>query len=74
MKKLGIAVIHGEAKEDEEEDDGRASPPPPTLSNRVTSVGTVLPPLMCKEKPPISVVGDVGGRIAIMVCMHVMNF
>jgi len=65
--KLGIAVIHGEAKEDEEEDDGRASPPPPTLSNRVTSVGTVLPPLMCKEKPPISVVGDVGGRIAIMV-------
>ena len=68
FKKLGIAVIHGEAKEDEEEDDGRASPPPPTLSNRVTSVGTVLPPLMCKEKPPISVVGDVGGRIAIMVC------
>ena len=64
--KLGIAVIHGEAKEDEEEDDGRASPPP-SFSNRVTSVGTVLPPLMCKEKPPISVVGDVGGRIAIMV-------
>merc|ERR1712223_1532739 len=60
--KLGIAVIHGEAKEDEEEDDGRASPPL-SFSNRVTSVGTVLPPLMCKEKPPISV----GGRIAIMV-------
>ena len=55
-------------KEDEEEDDGRASPPL-SFSNRVTSVGTVLPPLMCKEKPPISVVGDVGGRIAIMVCM-----
>lgn len=74
FKKLGIAVIHGEAKEDEEENDGRASPPPPTLSNRVTSVGTVLPPLMCKEKPPISVVGDVGGRIAIMVCYDLMNF
>ena len=73
MKKLGIAVIHGEAKEDEEEDDGRASPPPPTLSNRVTSVGTVLPPLMCKEKPPISVVGDVGGRIAIMVCYEFLS-
>jgi len=65
--KLGIAVIHGEAKEDEEVDERGASPPLPTLSNRVTSVGTVLPPLMCKEKPPISVVGDVGGRIAIMV-------
>ena len=55
-------------KEDEEEDDGRASPPI-DFSHRVTSVGTVLPPLMCKEKPPISVVGDVGGRIAIMVCI-----
>ena len=64
--KLGIAVIHGEAKEEELEDDGRASPPP-SFSNRVTSVGTVLPPLMGKEKPPINVVGDVGGRIAIMV-------
>jgi len=64
--KLGIAVIHGEAKEDEEEDDGRASPPP-SFSNRVTTVGATLPPLMGKEKPPINVVGDVGGRIAIMV-------
>merc|ERR1712223_914160 len=64
--RLGIAFMHGEVKEDEEDIDGRASPPL-SFSNRVTSVGTVLPPLMCKEKPPISVVGDVGGRIAIMV-------
>ena len=26
-----------------------------------------MPPLAIKEKPPINVVGDVGGRIAIMV-------
>ena len=54
-------------------DERGASPPLPTLSNRVTSVGTVLPPLMCKEKPPISVVGDVGGRIAIMVCYEFLT-
>ena len=50
--------------------DGRASPPPPSnvhLSSRVTSVGGTLPPLTAKEKPPINVVGDVGGKIAIMV-------
>jgi phosphoribosylpyrophosphate synthetase len=33
----------------------------------VTSIGCTLPPLTAKEKPPINVVGDVGGRIAIMV-------
>ncbi len=38
--RLGIAVIHGEAKEDEE-DDGRASPPP-SFSNRVTTVSFIL--------------------------------
>ena len=26
--RLGIAFMHGEAKEDEDEEDGRASPPP----------------------------------------------
>lgn len=29
--------------------------------------GTTLPPLTAKEKPPMNVVGDVGGKIAIMV-------
>ena len=33
----------------------------------MTSVGSTLPPLTAKEKPPINVVGDVGGKIAIMV-------
>ncbi len=33
--RLGIAVIHGEAKEaDEDELDGRASPPPPQMACR----------------------------------------
>jgi phosphoribosylpyrophosphate synthetase len=31
------------------------------------SMGATLPPLTAKEKPPINVVGDVGGKIAIMV-------
>ena len=33
----------------------------------MTSVGVSLPPPIAKEKPPINVVGDVSGRIAIMV-------
>merc|ERR1719322_2347708 len=50
--RLGIAVIHGEAKDEEEDLDGRASPPPAPpggshclTSRRVTSVGVALPPL-----------------------------
>ena len=51
---------------------GRASPPPSrvssaSFSNRVTTVGAALPPLVGKAKPPINVVGDVNGRVAIMV-------
>ena len=65
-----IAVIHGEAKNEEDDLDDRSSPPL-TRNNqrRITEVGTAvsLPPLAIKEKPPINVVGDVGGRIAIMV-------
>ena len=53
-------------QDEDEDEDGRASPPP-SFQNRVTSVGSTLPPLTAKEKPPINVVGDVGGRIAIMV-------
>lgn len=62
---LGFAVIHGEEKElDSEKDDGRASPPP----TRITSVDVHdLPVLNRKEKPPMNVVGDVGGKIAIIV-------
>lgn len=101
--RIGIAVIHGEAKtaefidddlvdendaESAEVDDGRTSPPPararinpsprqPSSASisqaevdpsRIMSIGlNVVPMQAAKEKPPISVVGDVGGRIAIMV-------
>ncbi|VDN57910.1 unnamed protein product [Dracunculus medinensis] len=58
--RLGIAVIHGEQKDVEESglEDGRQSPPP-----QHDSPDLAVP----KEKPPLTVVGDVGGRIAIMV-------
>ncbi|XP_037093978.1 phosphoribosyl pyrophosphate synthase-associated protein 1-like isoform X1 [Pollicipes pollicipes] len=89
--RLGIAVIHGEAKTPDDEDDvdaddGRTSPPPEPPArhqgrlhssvsmsgevdpSRIMTAGvTGVPMQAAKEKPPISVVGDVGGRIAIMV-------
>ncbi|XP_017297827.1 phosphoribosyl pyrophosphate synthase-associated protein 2 [Diaphorina citri] len=69
--RLGIAVIHGEQKESESDEvDGRASPPPPPVlppSSRTMEMDVGVPQHPAKEKPPISVVGDVGGRVAIMV-------
>ncbi|KAK2714459.1 phosphoribosyl pyrophosphate synthase-associated protein 2-like isoform X2 [Artemia franciscana] len=66
--RLGIAVIHGEQKDSESDlVDGRNSPPPGNSRQRITEVGVGMPPLTAKEKPPINVVGDVAGRIAIMV-------
>ncbi|XP_030586330.1 phosphoribosyl pyrophosphate synthase-associated protein 1-like isoform X2 [Archocentrus centrarchus] len=64
--RLGLAVIHGEAHHSESDmADGRHSPP---LSRAITGhTGLELPLMMPKEKPPITVVGDVGGRIAIIV-------
>ena len=69
-----IAVIHGELKNEDDDLDDHSTPPPPPVdahnrSRRITEVGTAvsLPPLTIKEKPPINVVGDVGGRIAILV-------
>ncbi|CAG9865429.1 unnamed protein product [Phyllotreta striolata] len=65
--RLGIAVIHGEQKEsDTDEVDGRYSPPTVPRS-RTMDAGVGVPVHIAKEKPPINVVGDVGGRIAIMV-------
>jgi len=65
--RLGLAVMHGEAQCSESDmADGRHSPP----AARTTSSGhpgLELPLMMAKEKPPITVVGDVGGRIAIIV-------
>uniref|UniRef100_A0A8C4DH29 Ribose-phosphate pyrophosphokinase N-terminal domain-containing protein n=1 Tax=Dicentrarchus labrax TaxID=13489 RepID=A0A8C4DH29_DICLA len=64
--RLGLAVMHGEAHQSESDmADGRHSPP---LSRTTTGhTGLELPLMMAKEKPPITVVGDVGGRIAIIV-------
>jgi len=70
--RLGIAVIHGEMKQEEIDQDGRASPPPsspapPDISRRLYSLGAMLPPQAAKEKPPIYVVGEVSGKTAIIV-------
>ncbi|XP_049427610.1 phosphoribosyl pyrophosphate synthase-associated protein 1-like isoform X2 [Epinephelus fuscoguttatus] len=64
--RLGLAVMHGEAHHSElDMADGRQSPP---VSRTTTGhTGLELPLMMAKEKPPITVVGDVGGRIAIIV-------
>jgi len=68
--RLSIAVIHGEEKISESDrEDGRNSPPLPSVEKRGSfSVGLELMPLtLSKEKPPINVVGDVAGHIAIVV-------
>ncbi|KAH9365986.1 hypothetical protein HPB48_019774 [Haemaphysalis longicornis] len=66
--RLGIAVIHGEQKESESDMvDGRYSPPTVLTSGRMEVALDIMPVPAAKEKPPIYVVGDVGGRIAIMV-------
>jgi len=73
--RLGIAVLHGEFKDNErDEDDGRASPPANEKEggglvdrSRVYTIGPPLPPGFSKEKPPIYLVGDVSGKVAIMV-------
>ncbi|KAI6197935.1 Ribose-phosphate diphosphokinase family-containing protein [Aphelenchoides besseyi] len=75
--RLGIAVIHGEEQKDSDDPlnhDGRQSPPlssierPGSSNEQKLSVSYELyPVLTAKEKPPLTVVGDVGGRIAILV-------
>jgi phosphoribosylpyrophosphate synthetase len=78
--RLGIAVIHGEWDREPESElsDGRNSPPPLNVldqSHCLESRKSVfeLPSLsfplrlLPKEKLPMDVVGDVSGRIAIIV-------
>ncbi|XP_042341089.1 phosphoribosyl pyrophosphate synthase-associated protein 1-like isoform X1 [Plectropomus leopardus] len=78
--RLGLAVMHGEAHHSESDmADGRQSPPLSRTTTGHTGLelpcsryqapfpGIELPIMMAKEKPPITVVGDVGGRIAIIV-------
>ena len=78
--RLGLAVIHGEPK-GEMEDDGRNSPPAereveedeepiPVGSEGQLGQGYLTMNLLSvvpKEKPPLNVVGDVHGKIAIIV-------
>lgn len=71
--RIGIAVIHGEHKDAEtDEVDGRSSPPPSVATTQSATTSTDmfgvddLPKSLAKEKPPISIVGDVGGRIAMI--------
>ncbi|XP_062853916.1 phosphoribosyl pyrophosphate synthase-associated protein 1-like isoform X2 [Trichomycterus rosablanca] len=63
--RLGLAVIHGEAQAESDLADGRQSPP--AFKPLCGPSGLELPLMMAKEKPPITVVGDVGGRIAIII-------
>ncbi|NP_001080541.1 phosphoribosyl pyrophosphate synthetase-associated protein 1 S homeolog isoform X1 [Xenopus laevis] len=77
--RLGLAVIHGEPQCAEHDMvDGRHSPP--TVKNTAVHKGLEipctyqspfpgieLPMMMPKEKPPICLVGDVHGKIAIIV-------
>lgn len=67
--RLGLAVIHGEQKEAESDEiDGRHSPPPNQCRTYNPDLGfEVFPIMAAKEKPPMNIVGDVGGRIAIIV-------
>jgi len=72
--RLAVAVIHGEQKETDESglEDGRQSPPPvhEGESREGSTEGFAFeffPSHKAKEKPPLTIVGDVGGKIAIMV-------
>lgn len=68
--RLGIAVVHGDERlVADDEDDGRTSPPHPEMEGRKEEAFglELLPRVSAKEKPPFNVVGDVGGRIAIIV-------
>ncbi|XP_068606720.1 phosphoribosyl pyrophosphate synthase-associated protein 1-like [Brachionichthys hirsutus] len=78
--RLGLVVLHGEAHQFETDMNDGIYPPPvfrttlghtglelPCSRLRTPFPGIELPLMMAKEKPPITVVGDVGGRIAIIV-------
>lgn len=70
---LNIAVLHGEHnQEDSEQCDGRQSPPVPRRRNRGYSESAsneilVSLGLPTKIKKPLSIVGDVAGKICIIV-------
>ncbi|TMS36193.1 hypothetical protein L596_003423 [Steinernema carpocapsae] len=61
--RVGIAVVHGEIKDEEESgmEDGRQSPPPDLARFEL------FPTHVAKEKPPMTLVGNVQGKVAFMV-------
>lgn len=68
--RLPLVVIHGEDRDDIERNYGPNSPPLDTQSERrsTSHVGLELIPMMVQKlKPPLTLVGDVNGRIAIIV-------
>ncbi|VDM40806.1 unnamed protein product [Toxocara canis] len=74
--KLSVAVIHGEPKSGSQIEDGRQSPPPEgNFTGECAQESYILtlapyemfPQHSPKEKCELTVVGDVGGRIAIIV-------
>uniref|UniRef100_A0A8C4SBZ7 Phosphoribosyl pyrophosphate synthase-associated protein 2 n=2 Tax=Erpetoichthys calabaricus TaxID=27687 RepID=A0A8C4SBZ7_ERPCA len=73
--RLGIAVIHGEAQDAESDQvDGRHSPP--SVKNMAAIHPSLeIPLLIPKEKPPITVVGDVGvsERLALIILDDIID-
>ncbi|TGZ62483.1 hypothetical protein CRM22_007417 [Opisthorchis felineus] len=69
--RLPLVVIHGEERDESERNDGRNSPPLESLQSErkpVEHTGIeILPFMVSKAKPPPTLVGDVNGRIAIIV-------
>lgn len=70
--RVGVAVIHGVTKcADDATDDARQSPPFDHRELRtdggISLTYELFPPQAIKSKPPLTVVGDVGGKIAILV-------
>ncbi|CAH8578432.1 unnamed protein product [Schistosoma rodhaini] len=68
--RLPLVVIHGEERDESDNTDGRNSPPldQSTVEKRSTQIGLELLPMMIpKAKPPLTLVGDVNSRIAIII-------
>lgn len=73
--RLPIAVLHGKFHKQSESDqvDGRNSPPiggqhNPNIVSRTLNLGlNEMPVLIAKEKPALRVIGDIGGKIVIII-------
>ncbi|CAH8578448.1 unnamed protein product [Schistosoma haematobium] len=68
--RLPLVVIHGEERDESDNTDGRNSPPldQSIVEKRCTQIGLELLPMMIpKAKLPLTLVGDVNSRIAIII-------